>query len=121
MTSHADHVPEGRSADERWNELGRDRRSALFKGSEPRDDDEALTALGYGRRMRSRAELFALIAGLGAFVVYLAITLLMEGGIAGQDLVFAGGTGVGVGVALEITARYRARKLEDAAERALSE
>lgn len=119
MSSHIEQIPGGRDADRRWKDLGRKRRAALLKGAEPGNDEEAATALGYGRRMRTRAELFAFIGAVGAFVVYLAIALLMEGETTRQTFIMAGGVAVGVGLALEILGRRRGRRLEESAREAL--
>ncbi len=121
MSSHIEQIPGGRDADRRWKHLGRKRRAALLKGAEPGNDEEAVTALGYGRRMRTRAELFAFIGAIGAFVVYLAIALLMEGETTGQTFIMAGGVAVGAGLALEIIGRRRASRLERNAEKALGD
>lgn len=121
MSSHIGSIPGGRDADRRWKHLDRKRRSALLRGAQPADGEEAVTALGYGRRMRTRAELFALVGAMGAFVVYLAIALLMEGETTRETFILAGGVAVGVGLALEIIGRRRGRRLEQNAKEALDD
>lgn len=121
MSSHIESIPGGRDADRRWRHLGRKRRAALLKGAKPGNDEEAATALGYGRRMRSRAELFAFLGAIGAFVVYLAVAFLMEGETTRQTFLLAGGVAVGVGLALEIIGRRRGRRLEQNAKEALDD
>lgn len=110
MASHA--VPQGREADQRWKDLDRRRRTALLGGAHPADREEAKTALGYGHRMRSRANLFAWVGALGAFAVAVAVALLMEGQITTRTFVMAGGIAVGVGFGFEVAGRWWGRRLE---------
>lgn len=121
MSLHTEQIPGGRDADRRWNHLGRKRRAALLKGAQPGNDEEAVTALGYGRRMRTRSQLFAFIGAIGAFIVYLAIALLMEGETTRQTFIISGVVAVGVGLALEIIGRRRGRRLEHNAREALGD
>lgn len=121
MSSHIEQIPGGRDADRRWKHLGRKRRAALLKGAQPGNDEEAVTAMGYGRRMRTRSQLFAFIGAIGAFIVYLAIALLMEGEATRQTLILAGGVAIGVGLAFEIIGRRRGRRLEQNAKEALGD
>ena len=70
--------------------------------------------------MVRRAELFALLGAIGAFVVYMGIALLVEPDITTQTFILAAGSGVGVGVALEIVGRWQGRRLARNAEEVLS-
>lgn len=122
LSSFAGRVPQGREADSRWKELDSTRRRQLLAGSvPPGDEEEAVTALGYARRMLERNQLWAFVGALSAMVVALALSLLIEGDLSGQVFVIAAGIGIGVGLGLEISGRRRGRKLARRAEEALSE
>lgn len=104
--------PGGREADQHWKALDRRRRTALLRGAHPADREEAKTALGYGHRMRSRANLFAWVGALGAFAVVVAVALLIEDQITTRAFVMAGGVAVGVGLGFEVVGRWWGRRLE---------
>lgn len=120
MSQHPSGMPQGREAEARWRELDRSRRKEiLLKGSEPESDEEAKTALAYARRMLERNELMALLGAVSAFVVWLAIAMLVEDQIGAQTFMFAGAVGIAVGLGLGFGGRTRARELETRAEEAL--
>lgn len=120
MSTHGGQVPSGREAEQRWRRLDWTKRiDMVLRGNTPETQDEALTALGYARRMLDKNEIWAFLGALSAFVVVLALEMIVQSGLTGQSLILAGGIGVGVGLGLEIGGRMQARKLESRAERAL--
>jgi hypothetical protein len=121
MSSPQTGVPAGRQAEIRWREFdpGR-RRSILLRGSDPSSNEEAGIVLGYARRIRERLPLMASLGAVSAFVVWLAISMLVEDGVSGQSMLLAGVVAVSVGLGLLFGGRVRARRLERRAEEALS-
>lgn len=121
MSSPQTGVPAGRQAEARWRELDPGRRRAiLLRGSDPSSDQEAGIVLGYARRIRQRLPLMTSLGAVSAFVVWLAISMLVEDRLSGQSMLLAGVVAVSVGLGLFFGGRVRARRLERRAEEALS-
>lgn len=121
MSSHAGRVPQGRRADGRWKELDRRRRVSLIRGSEPQSEEEALTALGYARRMRRHTLLFALVGAIGSFLVALITSRLLEGGMTTTSWLMASAIGIGVGIGLGVARRFNVGRMERNAKEVLGE
>lgn len=119
MASQQGTVPQGSDADKRWKKLDRRRRVSLIRGSEPKSDEEALTALGYARRMRGHTVLFALVGAVGSFLVALSISMLLEGDTTTTSWLMASGIGIGVGIGLGVARRFNIRRMERGAEETL--
>ena len=115
--------PTGRDTIEaRWRQLGWRRRSALvIRGDPPSGRREAMTALGYSRLILHRARLWALLGAVSAFVVVLALEMLIGGGVTTDSLVLGGAISVGVGLGLGVGSRLQARNLHRRAEAVLAE
>lgn len=122
MSPNDSRMPGGREAEEAWRELGRERRTdIIIKGDDPASEREATTALAYARRMQERNGVFALLGAVSAFVVWLAISMLFQDQLGGQDFLLAGAIGVAVGLGLGFGGRLRANNLEERAEDALAQ
>lgn len=121
MPSDGDRVPHGRDAERRWRQVPwRARRRMLAGGQRPADEEQAVAALGYARRLRERSPLWAVVGAMAALVVSLALAMVVEDGLTRQSFVIAGGIGVGVGLGLEIMGRIQSGKLRDLAEEVLA-
>jgi hypothetical protein len=122
MAPHASGVPRGSEAEARWRSLDRSRRrKILLKQSEPETEEEATTVLGYAWRMLERNLLFSVLGAVSAFVVWLAIAMLVQDDLIARTFIVAGSTGAAVGLGLTIGGRLRARNLEERAEESLEQ
>lgn len=122
MAQHASGVPRGREAEARWRNLDRSRRrEILLKQSEPETEEEATTALGYAWRMLERNLLFSVLGAVSAFVVWLAIAMLVQSELTARTFILAGSAGAAVGLGLAVGGRLRARMLEERAEESLGQ
>jgi hypothetical protein len=122
MTSSPSPRPEPRSVDQRWRDLGVRRRWHLVTGGgSPRNRDEAITMLGYARQMHHRSHLWAIATAMAAFAIVMALVLSLDGSLATDSLILAGGIGIGVGLGYELGGRIQARRLHRKAEAALAE
>lgn len=121
MSSPKAGVPAGRQAEIRWRELDPGRRRAiLLRGSDPSSDQEAGIVLGYARRIRQRLPLMASLGAVSAFLVWLAVSMLVEDRPSGESMLLAGVVAVAVGLGLLFGGRLRSRGLERRAKEALS-
>lgn len=122
MTSHPERLPSGDEAETRWSRLGFGRRIALtVGGEEPSGPEEAVTALAFARRMEEPNPLWALLTAVGAFVVVVALELLVQTTLTAGSWVLAAGVAVGVGLGIGVGGRRQARRLASRAERVLAE
>jgi hypothetical protein len=91
-----------------------------LRDGDPVDKDEARISLGFALRMSDRASLWAAVGAASAFVIVVALELLMETGLDVDSFVLAGGIAVGVGLGLAFSGRRRARRLERIARESLA-
>lgn len=113
---------EGGEIGRRWRQLGWRRRWDLtVGGSSPRGRREAITVLGYARQMMQRSRFWALLGAASAFVVVVALELLIAGEVTGDSLILGGAISIGVGLGLELGGRSQARRLHRRAETVLAE
>lgn len=122
MTSHPERLPSDDEAESRWSRLGFGRRIALtMGGEEPSDPGEAVTALAFARRMEDRNPVWILVTVAGAFVVVIALELLVQTTLTAGSWVLAAGVAVGAGLGMGLGGRRQARRLASRAERVLAE
>lgn len=106
----------------RWRRLGWRRRVDLVvRGNPPQGTREAITVLGYARGMLRRRYLWAILAGISAFVVVLGLELFIGGEVTTSSLILGGAVAAGVGLGLELGGRVQARRLHRRAEAVLAE
>lgn len=123
MTIDPEAVPQGAEAETRWRDLPWQDRTAMMLGRRtPRSEQEARAALGYARLHADRSLLMASLNGVGAAVLWWALSALLGNPLEGTGvLVPALIFGVVFFVGQLVISRWQARSLEAGARTVLED